>query len=178
MATQASYDQIKETLDAVKARLDTGVRPTPDEMKDLNDKLKNAMMSMNEAGWLTIGQRGILGTWDNGVSSENALHLNADALLQRLSSIPRPTAGGKRRKRGGGLAATTIPGGRQFPKARLALMSKYPLLFAPKNPTPKERAVMALGKEIEPRQIGLARRTKKAPRRRQSKKSRRTTRRS
>lgn len=65
------------------------------------------------------------------------------------------------------------PSSSQFSRARLALASRS-RSFTPKNPTPKEQAIIALGKQIRPSQVGLSRRRK--TRRGKGKKSRRMTR--
>jgi hypothetical protein len=95
MATQANYEQIMADLQRVQTRTAIGSLPlSADEQKQLNDTLKNVVISMQDAGWNRWGQTP--STFEN--SSMASLNSAAGALKYAMSNVTRPATGGRRRK--------------------------------------------------------------------------------
>ena len=95
MATRANYDQIMADLQRVRTRTASGSPPlSADEQKQLNDTLKNVVMSMEEAGW------DIWGHSPSAFENRNRIDLlsSAASLESAMSYVTRPATGGRRRK--------------------------------------------------------------------------------
>ena len=107
MATRANYDQIMADLQRVRTRTASGSPPlSVDEQKQLNDTLKNVVMSMEEAGWTSWGHS------PSAFENRNRVDLlsSAASLESAMSYVTRPATGGRRRK--------TMKGGRRRRKTR------------------------------------------------------------
>ncbi len=94
MATQANYDQIRDTLQDVKDSTEPSRRMqiTEEELVKARDKLKNAVMSMKEARYLGADVPGI------ETMGPGMLNFAVVQMLDIMNRLPRPPAGGRRRK--------------------------------------------------------------------------------
>ena len=94
MATQANYDQILDTLQDVKDSTEPSRRMTitEEELAKARDKLKNAVMSMKEARYLSGDVPGI------ETMGPGMLNFSVVQMLDIMNRLPRPPAGGRRRK--------------------------------------------------------------------------------
>lgn len=96
MATRANYDQIMADLQRVRTQTAPGSPPlSADELKQLNDTLKNVAMSMDEAGWnrYRLNPNNIQGF------SSGTLHSSAGGLEDAMSNVSRPATGGRRTRK-------------------------------------------------------------------------------
>ncbi len=96
MATQANYEQIMADLRRVRTRTASGSPPlSADEQKQLNDTLKNVVMSMEEAGWNRWGHS------PSAFENQNRIDLlsSAASLESAMSNVTRPATGGRRTRK-------------------------------------------------------------------------------